>query len=139
MDTNWCMFCGTHIDRPEDAVYCSDDCRRFDCRASWPGSSLGAPPSPGPEHYAPHSPMSSPGGSLVWGSQAAFRERSSSLTPMSAQDLQIRYPCHTPAYSSSRSSLVLMQLTPPFGSSPAGVRARSTSVASAPHHQLAAI
>ncbi|KAJ2761819.1 hypothetical protein IWQ56_005177 [Coemansia nantahalensis] len=130
MDTNWCMFCGKHIDGLEEATYCSEDCRCSDsCNSA---GSLSAPSSPPPEYYMHRSPaalLPSPG-LLVWAPQLTLRERSPSLTPMSAQDLLIKYPCHTPAYSTSRSSLAL-QSSPSLGPSAFGGRRRTTSVASA--------
>ncbi|KAJ2691954.1 hypothetical protein H4R19_006252 [Coemansia spiralis] len=130
MDTNWCMFCGTHIDSLEEVAYCSEACRRFDGCSSAASTSM--PPSPLPEYYAGRSHAASPPslGLPTWAPQLTFRDRSSSLTPMSAQDLLARYPCHTPAYSASRSSLTL-QHSPSLGPSVVGGRRRSTSVASA--------
>ncbi|KAJ1736264.1 hypothetical protein LPJ61_000048 [Coemansia biformis] len=129
MDTNWCMFCGTHIDRLEEVTYCSDACRRFD--SSSVAASISMPPSPAPEYLSLRSPSASPPSLPTWTLPMPFRERSSSLTPMSAQDLATRYPCHTPAYSSSRSSLALIHHSPSLGPGTMGGRRRSTSVASA--------
>ncbi|KAJ2163155.1 hypothetical protein GGF46_000084 [Coemansia sp. RSA 552] len=145
MDTNWCMVCGTHIDCPEDVTYCSEICRHSDCgghggsSSNSSGSGVGLmPPSPSAEYFALGSPASSsPASSPRWGPQTMFRERSSSLTPMSAQDLAARYPCHKPAYSSSRSSLVLLHQSPSLGPSAMDIRGRGTSLPSV--HQLSAM
>ncbi|KAJ2131610.1 hypothetical protein IW136_005258 [Coemansia sp. RSA 678] len=130
MDTNWCMVCGTHIDCLELATYCSEDCRHSDSKRA----SLVS--SPSSEYFMFGSAAVSPASSPLWAPQGMYRERSSSLTPMSAQDLSARLPCHTPAYSSSRSSLALLHMhsSPSLGPSALDIRGRATSLPST--HQL---
>ncbi|KAJ2084429.1 hypothetical protein H4R24_000059 [Coemansia sp. RSA 988] len=130
MDTNWCMVCGKHIDCPEEVTYCSKACRNSD-------SNVGLSVVSSSEYFSLRSPVASPLSSPIWAPHAMFRERSSSLTPTSAQDLSARYPCHTPAYSSSRSSLALIHHSPSLGPSAMDARARATSLPST--HQLSSI
>ncbi|PIA19132.1 hypothetical protein COEREDRAFT_79110 [Coemansia reversa NRRL 1564] len=129
MDTNWCMVCGKHIDCPEEVTYCSEACRHSDSSMRLPVSSS--------EYFSLRSPAASPVSSPTWAPHAMFRERSSSLTPTSARDLSARYPCHTPAYSSSRSSLVLIHHSPSLGPSTMDANGRATSLPST--HQLTSI
>ncbi|KAJ2852667.1 hypothetical protein IWW36_000024 [Coemansia brasiliensis] len=128
MDSNWCMVCGRHIDCQELATYCSDACSHLDSNRSVM--------SPSSEYFSFWSPTASPASSPMYTSQGIYRERSLSLTPMSTQDLAARHPCHTPAYSSSRSSLTLMNLqaSPSLGPSALDIRGRATSLPTA--HQL---
>ncbi|KAJ2314478.1 hypothetical protein IWW52_004273, partial [Coemansia sp. RSA 2704] len=94
MDVNWCMVCGRHIDCLELATYCSESCRHSD------SPRIGLSMTPPTEYFTLSSPAASPVSSPTWAPQGIFRERSSSLTPVSAQDLSARHPCHTPAYPS---------------------------------------
>ncbi|KAJ2348477.1 hypothetical protein GGF43_004561 [Coemansia sp. RSA 2618] len=132
MDTNWCMVCGRHIDCLELATYCSEVCRHSDSNRA----RLSPSPSPSAEYFTFGSLEASPANSPLWAPQGMFRERSSSLTPMSAQDLSARLPCHMPAYSSSRTSLTLLHLhpSPSLGPSAMDIHGRATSLPSA--HQL---
>ncbi|KAJ2746993.1 hypothetical protein GGI20_000889 [Coemansia sp. BCRC 34301] len=146
MDTNWCTFCGKHIDCLDDALYCGESCRnqdRFGIPAKTPTSA-----SSSFEFFSMGSPRASAsfgGSSPVWGGQQIVRERSPSLTPMSALDLSARLPCHAPAYStstsSSRSSVTSLFLpSPVLGPSPLdmrGIRAASSSLTFG--HQLVAM
>ncbi|KAJ1808516.1 hypothetical protein LPJ75_004570, partial [Coemansia sp. RSA 2598] len=104
MDTNWCTFCGKHIDGSEDALYCSLACSRSDTSSAQPSPMLGLMPSS--EYFALASPMASSVAasplSLV-GQQLLPRDRSPSLTPMTPLDLSTRHPCHAPAYSRQQS------------------------------------
>ncbi|KAJ2708078.1 hypothetical protein FB645_000187 [Coemansia sp. IMI 203386] len=106
MDTNWCTFCGKHIDGSEDALYCSQVCGLSDNSSSQPSPLIGLLPSL--EYFT----MALPASSSVTASppswavqqQLPMRDRSPSLMPMTALDLSTRHPCHTPAYSRSPSS-----------------------------------
>ncbi|KAI8324854.1 hypothetical protein GQ54DRAFT_255649 [Martensiomyces pterosporus] len=133
MDTNWCTFCGQHIDGSDDALYCSETCRHSDGNTS-------APTTPSPsEYFSLASPRASPVSSPTWSPQGLFRDRSPSLTPMTPVDLSSRLPCHTPAYSSSRSSVVYQSplLGPSALDANASARGRATSLPST--HQLSAM
>ncbi|KAJ1655737.1 hypothetical protein GGH95_003479 [Coemansia sp. RSA 1836] len=145
MDTNWCTFCGKHIDCLDDALYCGESCRNHDrcgMAATTPTSA-----STSFEYFSMGSPRASASfgsGSPVWGAQPMLRERSPSLTPMSALDLSARLPCHAPAYStspSSRSSVTSLFLpSPVLGPSALdlrSIRAASSSLTSG--HQLVAM
>ncbi|KAJ1800002.1 hypothetical protein LPJ59_001428 [Coemansia sp. RSA 2399] len=139
MDTNWCTFCGKHIDGVDDALlYCSETCRHNDAS----NTSVALSPSPSTEYFsfrAPSSSRASPTGSPVWSPQnVPLRNRSPSLTPMGALDLSARLPCHAPAYSpTSRSSSAMLFPSPPLGPSALDARSRSTSLPYS--HQLAAL
>ncbi|KAJ2492920.1 hypothetical protein IWW37_001092 [Coemansia sp. RSA 2050] len=145
MDTNWCTFCGKHIDCSDDALYCGESCRDQDrC-----GLAATTPISASFEYFSMGSPrasvsFSSGGSSPAWGSQHAMRERSPSLTPMSALDLSARLPCHTPAYSSSSSSRAsvtsLFIPSPTLGPSVLDLRSIRPAPSSLPSgHQLLAM
>ncbi|KAJ2813136.1 hypothetical protein GGI24_006574 [Coemansia furcata] len=144
MDTNWCTFCGKHIDLLDDALYCGESCRNHDrC-----GLAATTPTSASFEYFSIGSPrasasFSSGGSSPIWGAQPMMRERSPSLTPMSALDLSARLPCHTPAYSSSssRSSVTSLFLpSPTLGPSALDLRGIRPAPSSLPSgHQLVAM
>ncbi|KAJ1668372.1 hypothetical protein IW140_000200 [Coemansia sp. RSA 1813] len=142
MDTNWCTFCGKHIDGVDEAMlYCSESCRHSDASSA---SVAVASPSPSTEYFSFRAPSSSssrasPTGSPVWSPQhVPLRDRSPSLTPMGALDLSARIPCHAPAYSpTSRSSSTMLFPSPPLGPSALDARGRSTSLPYS--HQLAAM
>ncbi|KAJ2602107.1 hypothetical protein IWW48_000380 [Coemansia sp. RSA 1200] len=138
MDTNWCTFCGKHIDGVDDALlYCSEVCRHSDAS----GASLAASPTPSAEYFSFRAPGSraSPTSSPAWSPQyLPLRGRSPSLTPMGALDLSSRLPCHAPAYSpTSRLSSAMLFPSPPLGPSALDARGRSTSLPYS--HQLSAM
>ncbi|KAJ2012312.1 hypothetical protein GGI03_008875 [Coemansia sp. RSA 2337] len=146
MDTNWCTFCGKHIDCQDDALYCGESCRDQDrC-----GIAVTTPTSASFEYFTMGSPrasasISSGGSSPAWGAQPVLRERSPSLTPMSALDLSAKLPCHAPAYSSSsassRSSVTSLFLpSPTLGPSALDLRSIRPVQSSLPSgHQLVAM
>ncbi|ORX68162.1 hypothetical protein DL89DRAFT_294098 [Linderina pennispora] len=116
MDTNWCVFCGKHIDSAEDALYCSETCRHGD------GAAVPASASASTEYFSLASPRASPVSSPMWSPQS----RSPSLKPVTSFDLSSKLPCHTPAYP--------VQSPSSFGPSSSlldGIRGRSTSLPSA--------
>ncbi|KAJ2000073.1 hypothetical protein GGI04_004301 [Coemansia thaxteri] len=146
MDTNWCTFCGKHIDCQDDALYCNDVCRDHD-RCDMPVTTPTSV-SASFEYFSMASPRASPvaGSSPVWGcgTQMLLRERSPSLTPMSALDLSPRLPCHAPAYSSSssRSSVTsLFHPSPILGPSALDLRSiiRAAPSSLPSNHQLSAL
>ncbi|KAJ2720538.1 hypothetical protein GGI07_004542 [Coemansia sp. Benny D115] len=135
MDTAWCTFCGTHIDCAEDALYCSAACQLSD-GASQPAKSsplLSAHSSA--EYFSLASPTASPvASSPTWLPQSFSRERSSSLTPVTALDLSARLPCHAPAYSPSRSPVLSnFYQSPALGPSALDARGRGASLPSSLH------
>ncbi|KAJ1951928.1 hypothetical protein GGI12_006372 [Dipsacomyces acuminosporus] len=138
MDTNWCTFCGQHIDNSDDALYCSEACRHSDGNAPALMTTSGHGST---EYLSMASPRASPVSSPVWTPQTTaslLRDRSPSLTAMMPIDLSARLPCHTPAYSSARSSVV--SLSPMLGPSALDVNGaigRSKSLPSS--HQLSAM
>ncbi|KAJ1648096.1 hypothetical protein J3B02_006015 [Coemansia erecta] len=144
MDTNWCTFCGKHIDGSEDALYCSLVCSQSDTSGSQPSPMLGLMPSF--EYFSLTSPMASSLAvspvSLVGQQPFQPRDRSPSLTPMTALDLSTRHPCHAPAYSRmpspSPSSSSQFYRSPSLG--PSAFDARSVRGTSVPlTHQLSTI
>ncbi|KAJ2905219.1 hypothetical protein GGI21_004192 [Coemansia aciculifera] len=142
MDTNWCTICGKHIDCLDEVLYCNEKCRiRDGC-----GLPATTPTSILPSSFEYFS-MGSPRASVSYGgSSPVLRERSSSLTPMSALDLSARFPCHAPAYSTSSSSSSRSSVTSLFLPSPvlgpSALDLRSIRAASPPlafGHQLVAM
>lgn len=112
MDTNWCTFCGKHIDSLEDTLYCSVNCRNRDsCGAAGHVGQDGSPnfmtmaspvPSPvcgSPKLWSKPSPTAPSSDSKEHSIQ---RKRSPSFTlPGSALGLSAKLPCRAPAYSTS--------------------------------------
>ncbi|KAI9501789.1 hypothetical protein GGI25_004438 [Coemansia spiralis] len=149
MDTNWCTFCGKHIDCIDDdaLLYCSEACRHNDAHngalllpLSTTSSSGTLSPSPSTEYFSfkASSLNASPTGSPVWAPQMLFRNRSPSLTPVGALDLSTRHPCHAPAYSpSSRTSSAM--LLPPSSLGPSAMDARNRAASLPYSHQLSAM
>ncbi|KAI7834979.1 hypothetical protein BX661DRAFT_175876 [Kickxella alabastrina] len=136
MDTNWCTFCGTHIDCADDALYCSEACRHNDGASQinplsiTRTSSISIKTSSHSEYFSLASPSSSPlASSPKWLPQTLTRERTPSLTPMTALDLSARLPCHAPAYSPSRSPVSSnFYQSPSFGPSMTDIRVRNSPV-----------